>query len=66
MHLLSFKARGIQIPEWKLANGLPTFPAWWGHSSELLEEEIPLIEMILVPYGCTTLRITEFPVYGLN
>ena len=62
---IQLKARGIQLPEWKLVDGLPIFPAWWGGRAGE-EEDIPFSEIILVPYGCTTLRITEFPVYGLQ
>ncbi|MGI9543304.1 MAG: beta-L-arabinofuranosidase domain-containing protein, partial [Cyclobacteriaceae bacterium] len=62
---IQIKARGIQLAEWKLVNGLPVFPAWWGGRGDA-EEDIQFKEITLVPYGCTTLRITEFPVYGLR
>lgn len=62
---IQIKARGIQLAEWKLVNGLPVFPAWWGGRGNG-EEDIQFKEITLVPYGCTTLRITEFPVYGLR
>jgi len=57
---IELRMRGVQIPDWKLVNSTPVFPAWWGGRSE----EVALTEITLVPYGCTTLRITEFPVYG--
>lgn len=60
---IELKIRGVQLPEWKLVNSAPVFPAWWGRRSN---EDIPLKEITLVPYGCTTLRITEFPVYEVR
>jgi hypothetical protein len=57
---LELRTRGKQIPDWELyremAGPLP-------HSLPLkhLEEEEPDV-ISLIPYGCTTLRITEFPV----
>jgi DUF1680 family protein len=60
------KTRGIQLPEWKLSpDGLPLFPAWWG-GRDTPEDKINFEEITLVPYGCTTLRITEFPVYDMR
>jgi len=59
---IELKMRGIKIPEWKLINSAPHFPAFWG----MYPGDPPEIEEItLVPYGCTTLRITEFPVNRL-
>lgn len=57
---VALKTRGKIIPDWELyrhmAGPLP-------HSLPLkhLENE-PAEEILLVPYGCSTLRITEFPV----
>jgi len=57
---LALLTRGRQIPDWKLfremAGPLP-------HSLPLkhLQGEEPDV-ITLIPYGCTTLRITEFPV----
>ena len=62
---IQINTRGTRIPEWKEINGLPVFPAWWGPRSEM-DYEIDFDEITLVPYGCTTLRITEFPVYDLR
>jgi hypothetical protein len=57
---LALRTKGKQIPDWTLyremAGPLP-------HSlppSHLLKEKAE--DILLVPYGCTTLRITEFPI----
>ena len=60
---VELKMKGLKIPEWKLVNGAPVFPAFWGDYSA---GNIAINEITLVPYGCTTLRITEFPVYSLE
>lgn len=56
---VELKLRAAQLPEWKDLNGAPQFPAFW--SGRVKEEALK--EITLVPYGCTILRITEFPVY---
>jgi DUF1680 family protein len=60
---IELKMRGIQLPDWTLSNSAPVLPAWWGGRKM---ENIEFKEITLVPYGCTTLRITEFPVYNLH
>jgi DUF1680 family protein len=57
---LGLRTRGKQIPDWKLyremAGPLP-------HSLPLKHLQAEETDVItLIPYGCTTLRITEFPV----
>ncbi|MEX1239726.1 MAG: beta-L-arabinofuranosidase domain-containing protein [Cyclobacteriaceae bacterium] len=60
---IELRMRGIALPEWKLHHSAPLFPAWWGNRGD---EKFASREITLVPYGCTTLRITEFPVYDLQ
>lgn len=50
--------RGILLPEWTAPGGVPHFPAFWGMTAKDRVQR----EITLIPYGCTRLRITEFPV----
>jgi DUF1680 family protein len=56
---LEIKTKGVSIPFWTLYNGsagpLP-------YSDQFQLKTDPPVEITLIPYGCTTLRITEFPV----
>jgi hypothetical protein len=50
------KVNGRRLPGWKMVNGSAgPLPDGEVNSSE------PLEELTLIPYGCTNLRITEFP-----
>ena len=58
------KARGQQLPEWKVVRG------WAGELSPAdvstadpskTPSDQPIQELTLIPYGCTNIRITEFP-----
>jgi hypothetical protein len=49
-------ARGRRLPDWTMAHG------WAGEFAPGMHESTePLEEVRLIPYGCTNIRITEFP-----
>jgi hypothetical protein len=60
---LEIKTKGVIIPFWTLYNGsagpLP-------YSEQYRLKTDPPQEITLIPYGCTTLRISEFPVVQLK
>ncbi|MGZ3839185.1 MAG: beta-L-arabinofuranosidase domain-containing protein [Flavisolibacter sp.] len=56
---IEIKTRGKLIPEWKLYNETAG-PLPYSNIEYLTKE--PEVEITLIPYGCSTLRISEFPV----
>jgi hypothetical protein len=63
---IELRMQGIQLPEWKTVKSAPQLPdSFTGKisGSELTKRQKPIT---LVPYGCTTLRITEFPVVAVE
>jgi len=56
---IEIRTQGKQIPEWKLYNG-DAGPLPYSDIEYLKGQ--PPVDITLIPYGCTTLRISEFPV----
>jgi hypothetical protein len=53
---MAARVRGRLLKNWRLAHG------WAAEiAPELQESSEPLQELTLIPYGCTNIRITEFP-----
>jgi len=60
-------ARGQRIPDWKIQRGwageLSVPERTWSDPARPISTE-PLEDVTLLPYGCTNIRITEFPRLG--
>ena len=57
-------AKGRKLPGWKIVRGwaaevAPADVAW--ARPRVNESQEPLEDITLIPYGCTNIRITEFP-----
>ena len=59
---VALKMKALHVPEWKADHGVPYFPSFWGNYQQDTTGRVQ--EISLVPYGCTTLRISQFPTYN--
>jgi hypothetical protein len=56
---VEIRTKGVIIPSWTIYNG-SAGPLPYSEQYQLKTD--PPVEITLLPYGCTTLRVTEFPV----
>jgi hypothetical protein len=61
---MAARATGRKIPSWKIVHGWageisPADVAWSDPARSVTDE--PDEDVTLIPYGCTNIRITEFP-----
>lgn len=59
---IELRLKGVHLPEWRTVKSAPELSENFPQVISAAELERRKREITLVPYGCTTLRITEFPV----
>jgi len=58
---IQIKVKARKMPQWKLYNEMAG-PLPYSVSYSVTPQQMPEEKITLIPYGCTTLRISQFPV----